>query len=692
MLMNSLISVIIPVYNSEKYLESAVNSFTQQTYKNLEILCVDDGSTDESVNILESLAQNDERIKIYKQKNAGAGAARNTGLSKACGEYVYFFDSDDIADKKLIEKAYTRAAETDADIVAFNGYTFTYNDLNTKKFKSGFNKNIIKDVDRVFSYRDYPESILSTVNVVPWNKLIKRSFITENSIVFEEISSTNDLTFSAVCLAAAQRIALLDSALVYYRLGHDGTVTSIKGKNLQNVIKAIESAERQIKQLEHAEEILRSLYNFTAENYCFAFLNYTDDFASPQSKDFYESIKNRFSQEDFASLQYKDFRNKEAYAVCRSVKEHTYEEMLAIRSKRIIVSLTSYPERIEYVSKVVENIFSQTLKPDRILLWLSKEQFPNGAADLPAGLTQLEEGGTFSIKWCGKNLRSHKKYLYTMQEYPDDIIITVDDDLEYPATMIESLYHSYIAFPDCVSAMRVHVITLDEINKNVLGYSKWIKQFDRDIFLPSKQFFATTGAGCLFPPGILDRNAFNEEKILELCPYADDIWLNLMLLSKGIKTVCAVRNFYLHYSAPQNNSLFEVNVGQNKNESQYEAVKNWLESSLGKGYFYNTLCDCDNDFDLSSPSQIFDYAEYLRLLNAETGKKLKTAYGEKTQLNKKLHKTYDEKAERGLAIKTLEAENKKLKLKIEELEKRIESIENSKTYRYASQIRKIIKG
>ena len=79
--------------------------------------------------------------------------------------------------------------------------------------------------------------------------------------------------------------------------------------------------------------------------------------------------------------------------------------------------------------------------------------------------------------------------------------------------------------------------------------SKWLKQYDREILIPSTQFFATTGAGCLFPPGSGDSRAFNKEKIFELCPYADDIWMNLMVLAKGVRTVCAVRNFGLRYSA-----------------------------------------------------------------------------------------------------------------------------------------------
>ncbi len=244
--MHDLISIVVPVYNCEKYLKECLESLCSQTYKNIEIICVDDGSTDSSVDLLKSIAEKDSRVKILSQKNAGAGAARNYGLSVAQGKYIYFFDADDIAINNLLQLAYNRAQETDADIVAFNGYTFTNDDISTKKIKPGYNKNVLGDSSCVFSYQDYPENIMSIVNVVPWNKLIRTDFIKENNIRFEEISSTNDITFSAVCAATAKRIALVDKQLMYYRLGHSGTISSTKSKNLTNVVTAVESVISQV--------------------------------------------------------------------------------------------------------------------------------------------------------------------------------------------------------------------------------------------------------------------------------------------------------------------------------------------------------------------------------------------------------------------------------------------------------------
>lgn len=680
--MEHLVSVIMPVYNAEKYLREALDSIIGQTYINLEIICVDDGSTDSSPQILEEYKAKDKRIVVYRKENSGAGAARNYGLERATGDYLYFFDSDDIAKNCLIEKALAKAIKTDADIVAFDAFTFENDDLDRTSLKKGYNRNILEDFEKeTFSYKDFPNKILSIVNIVPWNKLIKREIVVKNHVRFDEISSSDDLTFSVMCSAVAEKIAVMKETLLYYRLGHSGTITSTMRYKLFNVKLALESVERQIKALPYADKIKIALYYLIVENYCFIFSNYTYDFETEQSKEYYNFIRERFCDEELGSLTREDIDNMRIYALYESIKKHSYEDMLALRSKDITVSLTSYPGRISYVHSVIENIAAQTLKPKRVLLWLAKPQFPNGKDDLPQNLLDCVNRGEVEIRWCDEDLRSHKKYFYTMQEYPDDIVITVDDDLVYPSDMIFNLYQSYLAFPDCVSGMRVHVIGLDRKNKKIINYSSWMKQFDWEILTPSSQFFATTGAGCLFPPGSVDSHAFNKEKIFELCPFADDIWVNFMVLAKGVKTVCAVKNFGLRYSAPQEDSLFIYNSANNKNEEQFNAVKDWLEKDFGENYFFNQVNDNCGEFDLNDSLVLIDYTEYLRKSKMLVDKKLKKTYAEKSELNAKLKKTYSEKAERGVEIRQLKEQNKKLSSNVQRLEKRISNIENSIPYR-----------
>ena len=141
------ISIIVPVYNTEKYLEKCLNSLISQTLEDIEILCINDGSTDNSIKILEQYANRDSRIKIINKKNAGVSAARNTGISQAKGEYLGFVDSDDYVDLNFYEKLYNTAKEYNASIavagiIRFNEFhkkyhlklneTILSNDLKTK--------------------------------------------------------------------------------------------------------------------------------------------------------------------------------------------------------------------------------------------------------------------------------------------------------------------------------------------------------------------------------------------------------------------------------------------------------------------------------------------------------------------------------------------------------------------------------
>lgn len=671
--MQDLISIVVPVYNCEKYLEECLESLCSQTYKNTEIICVDDGSTDSSVDLLKSIAEKDSRVKILSQKNAGAGAARNYGLSVAKGKYIYFFDADDIAVNNLLELAYNRAQETDADIVAFNGYTFTNDDISTKKIKPGYNKNVLGDSSYVFSYKDYPENIMSIVNVVPWNKLIRTDFIKENNIRFEEISSTNDITFSAVCAATAKKIALVDKQLMYYRLGHSGTISSTKSKNLKNVVTAVESVISQVSNLSYADKLQSAIKYFAIDNYCFNFITFMDDFSSQFSKEYYNHIHNRFNDEYFSDVNEDIFTNKKLWPLFCSIKQRNYEEMLKIRSREVIVSFTSFPARISFVSQVVDSMAMQTKKPDRVILNLAKPQFPNGEADLPEKLIEQKNNGLVEIEWRDEDIRSHKKYFYVMQENPESIVITIDDDLEYKNDMISTLYYSYLCYPEYVSAMRVHIVALNEKEKKIFKYYLWPKEFRDKALVVSEQFFATSGAGTLFPPHSLDKRAFDKDKILELCPLADDVWLYFMLALNNTPCVCASISFYLRAieGCEESQSLFEKNVAEGQNDVQIDAVVNWLDKEIGKGVIYDKISSNNFGSSFVGLENVFEYINALTDQILELNKKLKKTYAEKSEINAKLQKTYKEKSERGAEIKLLNSKLKKAKTDNDKLTKEL---------------------
>ena len=210
------ISVIVPVFNTSEYLKESIDSIINQTFADFEVIFVDDGSTDDSWEILKSYNSKDSRVKTLKQPNLGAGIARNNGLSQAKGEYLLFLDSDDFFSPNLFERAYNKAILEKADIVIYRANT--YNDK-TKKYNDAhwaYRREYLPSFSP-FCYEDMPEYIFNSFQNWSWNKMFKHEFIRRNQLSFQPLLRTNDLFFTCTALVNAERISLLDDVLVYYR-------------------------------------------------------------------------------------------------------------------------------------------------------------------------------------------------------------------------------------------------------------------------------------------------------------------------------------------------------------------------------------------------------------------------------------------------------------------------------------------
>ena len=216
-LINPKISVIIPVYNSENYLKECLDSLLKQTFKEIEIICVDDGSTDNSLSILEKYAKKDNRIIILKQKNQGAGVARNYGMKIAKGEYLLFLDSDDFFKKEMIQVLVNTATKINSDIIIFK--FAQYNQITGKFIHQKISKKRKWWPNGVFNYSLNPNKIFISFKVCAWNKLFRHSFIKENGLYFQDNKRTNDLYFTSTSLVVAKSIYFLDKELIYYRIG-----------------------------------------------------------------------------------------------------------------------------------------------------------------------------------------------------------------------------------------------------------------------------------------------------------------------------------------------------------------------------------------------------------------------------------------------------------------------------------------
>lgn len=236
----------------------------------------------------------------------------------------------------------------------------------------------------------------------------------------------------------------------------------------------------------------------------------------------------------------------------------------------IVVSLTSFPGRIGIVHLAICDILSQSIPPDRVVLYLSREQFPKRMSEMPSSLKVLVDENKLIIKFVDDDLRAHKKYFYAFKEYAGSIIITIDDDLRYNRFMIERLVASHYRNPRSIIATRVHLITGDLKKNTISAYSAWRKEYNGWIDEPSHQLFATHGAGTLFPPYSLNLERLcNAEDIKNLCLLADDLWLKINEVLSNTQIVLAAPHIKLDLiEGSQDEALWKLNVLSNLNDQQ----------------------------------------------------------------------------------------------------------------------------
>lgn len=266
-------------------------------------------------------------------------------------------------------------------------------------------------------------------------------------------------------------------------------------------------------------------------------------------------------------------------------------------SKKLIVSLTSWPGRIHCVTQSLATIFKQTMLPDEVVLWLAESQFPNKLEDLPADLLTLVKEKGVSIQWCDDDLKSHKKYFYVFKKYQDALVITIDDDLLYSPQLIENLYASWILHPDAVSAVRAHLILISETGA-ILPYKMWNHEMDVCVSNPSIRLLATSGAGSLYPTALFTKVSalLDEETIKHTCLYADDLWLKAMQIVAGIPVVVARNCNRLQY-VPQSQDvgLYHMNYENSGNDIQLMQIIQEIDYRYGKNTFLKKLLNATTD-------------------------------------------------------------------------------------------------
>ena len=250
-----MLSVIIPVYNVEDYLNECLDSVINQTLEDIEIICIDDGSTDNSPNILKEYQKKDSRIKIITKENGGQATARNLGIKEAQGEYIAFVDSDDFIEPTMFEKLYTKAKDNNLDIAMCKIATY---DNQTKEIKDNvwyYMLGVFRDFEKdIFNHKDTKE-FTCHIAVTPYNKIYKTTLLKENNILFPEGLIFEDEKFFYDTYLRAKRVSIVDEFLYYYRINRKGsTVDTIKDNDFSDIIPISKLIRETFKETDNYED------------------------------------------------------------------------------------------------------------------------------------------------------------------------------------------------------------------------------------------------------------------------------------------------------------------------------------------------------------------------------------------------------------------------------------------------------
>lgn len=259
---------------------------------------------------------------------------------------------------------------------------------------------------------------------------------------------------------------------------------------------------------------------------------------------------------------------------------HAFEgqEKLSQAQSDVVISLTSFPKRIATLWIVIECLLRQTVRPRKIVLWLSKDQF-DSIDELPARLLAQRERG-LDIRLVDGDIRSHKKYYYAFKEFADSPVLLVDDDIIYDSHLVEDLVRNF-------SKDKVHCSYSYLIKRNSKGepmpYSDWTPIYtthptDKDLFFGS-------GGGTLLVPSMLKAESTDIETALRLCPSADDVWLNAIVRLSGLEVVKVREESCLPVIIKDNQKLAFSNQGCNRNDVQINAVNEYFKDKTGQTVF-----------------------------------------------------------------------------------------------------------
>ncbi len=319
------VSVIIPVYNAEKYIVRCMDSIVGQTLQEIEIICVDDGSLDASAEILKGYARHDRRVRVISRQNAGAGAARNQGLLEASGEYLSFLDADDFFEPDMLEKAYWKAKEQAAQMIVFGSDQYREDLAEFQRVDWTIRKRALPPY-RPMNFRTFTENVFKVFVGWAWDKLFEREFVLRHRLRFQEQRTSNDLFFVFSALVLAERIEVEETVLAHQRRDAPDSLSHTREKSWQCFYYALTALRENLVRCGLYDELEQDFINYALH---FSLWN-LDTLCEEKREILYKTLKKRWFRElGIAGRKEDYFYNKKEYETYRKIMKEPWKTFSA---------------------------------------------------------------------------------------------------------------------------------------------------------------------------------------------------------------------------------------------------------------------------------------------------------------------------------------------------------------------------
>ena len=321
------ISVIIPVYNAEKYLRQCLESLETQSFSRFEVICIDDGSADGSRKIIESLIQRDKRFQLYTQQNQGAGAARNKGIELSKGEYLLFLDADDYFAQDMLLHAWQKIRETEADICVMNSWQHDEETGSIAPCEYALRENVYPNY-RPFRVEQMQKNPFRNFMGWAWDKLYLKRFIVNNELKFQEQRTSNDMFFVYMSLFKADRITTLDERLIYQRRNIEGSLSKTRERSWECFYHALMAMKHELQDMGLYERNHIYFINYALHSCLWNLKTLSEDTA--------ETLRIRIQEEwantlEIATMQENEAEYPREYADYQKIRQDGKKGLLAVR-------------------------------------------------------------------------------------------------------------------------------------------------------------------------------------------------------------------------------------------------------------------------------------------------------------------------------------------------------------------------